>query len=210
MTALVALGWGGTAAYVVQPGDTLSGIAQRFGVSVAELQRANGIEDADRIFAGASLEVPTPAAAAGYPARLTASPERLALVPAFQRWAAANELPADLLMALTWLESGWQNDVVSAKGAMGIGQLMPDTVTFTREILIGVPSLDPKVPEHNIRMSARYLDWLLARSGGDVTRALAGYYQGHRSVERQGIQPTTARYVADVLALRASFGGPTG
>ena len=44
--------------YVVQPGDTLSEIAQRFGSSVDTLVRANGIADPDIIFAGQILCVP--------------------------------------------------------------------------------------------------------------------------------------------------------
>lgn len=44
--------------YVVQPGDTLSEIAQRFGSSVDALVRANGIDDPDLIFAGQILCVP--------------------------------------------------------------------------------------------------------------------------------------------------------
>jgi soluble lytic murein transglycosylase-like protein len=202
LVSLLALGWTGSAAYVVQPGDTLSGIARRLGVPMAELQEANGITDPDRIIAGRELRLP---ARPDYPERLAAAPERLALVPYFERWAAANELPVDLLMAVTWLESGWQNDVVSSKGALGIGQLMPGTVDFTRRVLIGVPTLDPNVPEHNIRMSARFLDWLLHQTGGDVAQAVAGYYQGLRSVREQGPKPETVAYVANVLALRGRF-----
>ena len=44
--------------YVVQPGDTLSEIAQRFGTSVDALVRANGIDDPDLILAGQILCVP--------------------------------------------------------------------------------------------------------------------------------------------------------
>ena len=67
-----------------------------------------------------------PAAAGGgrLPARLAASPERLALVPSFNRWARAYGIPPDLLKALAWMESGWQNQKVSSVGAVGIGQLL--------------------------------------------------------------------------------------
>lgn len=41
--------------------DTLSAIAQRFGTTVEELQRLNGIQDPNRILAGQPLEVPEPA-----------------------------------------------------------------------------------------------------------------------------------------------------
>ncbi len=44
--------------YVVQPGDTLSGIALRFGITVAELAAANGILRRDLIYVGQRLVVP--------------------------------------------------------------------------------------------------------------------------------------------------------
>lgn len=262
VAGVLALGLGASAAYTVRPGDTLSGIAARLGVSVGTLARANGITDPDRLLADERLAIPgtssttpgrvhlvvsgdnlstiarrygvgvralaaandldparylrlgarliVPAAAvaespAGYPARLRASPARLALVPLFERWADANRIPADLLMATTWLESGWQNHVVSSAGALGIGQLMPGTVRFVREDLIGVASLDPGVPEDNIRMSARYLRFLLGYYDGDVRLALAGYYQGPGSVRTKGVQPGTETYIQGVLALRGHF-----
>ncbi len=198
----------------VMAGETLSGIAARYGVSVATLAEANGIADVHHIRSGDALAVPsggagTPPAprstggtsTAGYPARLQASPERLALVPRFEHWAAVSGVPVDLLMAMTWLESGWQNDVVSPVGAMGIGQLMPDTVTWMEDIVIGEP-LDPTNPDDNIRMSARYLRWLLDRTEGDAATALAGYYQGLGAVRTSGVFPSTRVYVADVLSFR--------
>lgn len=44
--------------YIVQPGDGLSSIASRFGVSLADLMAANGISDANSIDAGAQLVIP--------------------------------------------------------------------------------------------------------------------------------------------------------
>ena len=49
----------------VQAGDTLGAIAQRFGTTVEELQRINGILDPDRIFAGQTLELPEPPSGPG-------------------------------------------------------------------------------------------------------------------------------------------------
>ena len=46
--------------YVVRDGDTLSAIAARFGVDEAALQRANGIDDPNNLFAGQSLVIPAP------------------------------------------------------------------------------------------------------------------------------------------------------
>lgn len=44
--------------YTVRSGDTLSKIASRLGTTVAELQRVNGIADANRISVGQVLRVP--------------------------------------------------------------------------------------------------------------------------------------------------------
>jgi LysM repeat protein len=44
--------------YTVAEGDTLQGIADRFGIDIDVLQRLNGIEDVDAIFPGTVLEMP--------------------------------------------------------------------------------------------------------------------------------------------------------
>lgn len=44
--------------HVVRPGETLSGIAARYGASVSELQRLNGIDDPARINVGQRLTLP--------------------------------------------------------------------------------------------------------------------------------------------------------
>lgn len=46
--------------YVVQPGDTLEGIAQRFGTSVASLARANRLSSPSLVFVGRRLVIPKP------------------------------------------------------------------------------------------------------------------------------------------------------
>lgn len=205
---------------VVARGQTLSGLARSLGVSVSDLARANGISDVHFIRAGRRLVVPVgtagavaspasaapPAGARGavLPDRLRQLPERLALMPHFDAAASEFGVPADLLKAMTWLESGWQNDRVSSTRAFGIGQLMPDTVDFLNGILLDAP-LDPRRADHNIRMSARFLAYLLRQNDGDVPRALSSYYQGLASVRRRGPLPETERYVANVLALREKF-----
>ena len=43
--------------YTIQPGDTLSGIAQKFGTTVSELQRLNGISNPNLIYAGNTIRI---------------------------------------------------------------------------------------------------------------------------------------------------------
>src|SRR5687768_6406683 len=93
VVCLGALAAGGSAAYTVRPGDTLSGIARRHGVNVSDLASANALRDPNHIRIGQSLRMPDGRAAqgpAGYPQRLRQSPGRLALVPHFRHWAGAN------------------------------------------------------------------------------------------------------------------------
>jgi soluble lytic murein transglycosylase-like protein len=207
VACLLAVSVAGSAVYVVRPGDTLSAIAGATGVSPAAIVQANKLRDPNHIVIGQTLEIPGMAgptlqlASATFPLVT----QRRALLPAFSWWASANRLPLDLLLAVTWMESGWQNTKVSPVGAVGIGQLMPGTARFVQDELIGRGPLDPKIPEHNIRLSARYLRFLLDRSGGDVRRAVASYYQGPGSVERIGLLPESVTYVDGVLALRRLF-----
>ncbi|HUF85667.1 MAG TPA: lytic transglycosylase domain-containing protein [Acidimicrobiia bacterium] len=191
-------------AHLVGPGETLSAIAARYATSVRALVDLNGIRDANHVQIGRRLRIPDVPAPTGMPARLVASPARLALIPHFERWSVANGLDPALVMAVAWHESGWQNDVVSHAGAVGIGQLLPSTARFISRDLIGVP-LDPAVPADNIRMTARYLRYLLSRTGGDLDHALAGYFQGLASVSSNGRLPVTNDYIAIVRVLRSRF-----
>lgn len=220
--------------YVVGRGDSLTRIARIHGTTVADLAALNGIRDVHRVRVGATLRLrpaSTPAAPAAaratpkpaprptppgkpvklsagerkkLPARLVADPKRVSLLPVFDAAAREHNVPADLLKAMTWNESGWQNDKVSATNAIGIGQLMPDTIAFLNDQLLAAP-LDPNHADQNIRMSARYLAWLLGRSRGDARVALASYYQGPSSVRRLGWYEDTKDYVSVIEALRPRF-----
>lgn len=215
----VAASGAGGSTYQVQSGDTLWSIATRFGTTVDALMKSNDMSDASFVRAGVALRLPanaksstsaTPGASASVlPKELfgvsrAADPAYTSLVPLFDRWADANQLPRDLLKALTYLESGWNNTAVSSVGALGLGQLMPETTDFVNRALLGGMTLDPKVPEENIRLSARYLRYLLDLVGNE-NAALAGYYQGLGSVRRNGLYADTVQYVQNVQFLRRYF-----
>jgi murein DD-endopeptidase MepM/ murein hydrolase activator NlpD len=59
--------------YIVQPGDTLSGIAARFGVTTDDLISANGITDPDNLVVGTRLIIPGPSMIQGEVVTVTVS-----------------------------------------------------------------------------------------------------------------------------------------
>jgi LysM repeat protein len=71
--------------YTVQRGDTLSAIAQRFGLTVAELASANGLANPSLIYAGQILILPGAAGAAPPPAPGPAADKRILIDISEQR-----------------------------------------------------------------------------------------------------------------------------
>jgi LysM repeat protein len=199
--------------YVVKGGDNLETIAHRFGTTVGSLVAANKIRNPNIVVIGTRLKLPPPlgttdgGAPGVLPARLRAHPDRLRLSPRFDYWAGRYGVPPDLLKALAWYESGWQNGVVSSTGAIGVGQLMPFTSDFVANDLLGNPTLDPKRTDDNIRMSARFLRFLLDQTGGAPNLALAAYYQGLARTRQGKFFDDTKRYVAGISSVRTQFRG---
>jgi soluble lytic murein transglycosylase-like protein len=130
---------------------------------------------------------------------------RRQLAPAFARAATESRVPVGLVMGLAWRESEWQEREVSSAGAVGIGQLLPQTSTFVAQDLLHAPSLDPGRAADNIRLTARYLRSLIDELGGDERLGVGAYLQGSTSVRAQGLSPETQAYLAQVQALRREF-----
>jgi LysM repeat protein len=177
----------------VRWGDTLSGIAARYGTTITHLAAINGISPFGVLLAGSHLRVPAavPAMAAG---------GSFDAVGSLERWSAHYGVDPRLARAVAWMESGNNSGAVSSVGAWGVMQVMPATWRFT-ERLIGHPVA--RTPDGNVRIGVAYLHHLLNVFGGDQRLALAGYYQGPAGVRRPGMLRVTERYVADVLALEA-------
>ena len=101
-----------------------------------------------------------------------------------------------LVLAVAAVESGGRADAVSAKGAQGLMQLMPDTARR-----FGVS--DALEAGQNLRGAIAYLDSLLADFDGDPILALAAYNAGAGAVREHGGVPPFAEtrdYVPRVLA----------
>lgn len=100
-----------------------------------------------------------------------------------------------LVAALISAESGGNQSAVSPAGAIGVGQLMPETA---REL-----GVDPYDKLQNIDGTIRYLAQMLQRFGGDVSKALAAYNAGAGAVEAyNGVPPysDTQAYVNNVMS----------
>ncbi len=111
------------------------------------------------------------------------------------RSAAQYGLDPALLRAVIKVESNFNSEAVSSKGAIGLMQLMPLTAA-------ALHVLDPFDPKDNIHAGAALLRRLLNRFDGDLSLALAAYHVGETRV-RQTLDtsalPATQLYVERVL-----------
>jgi LysM repeat protein len=198
---------GGT--YVVQPGDTLSAIAARAGLTVAQLAAANGLDPSGPLLAGSTITLPggAPAAASSTPASVGPPyPTPVVLSAGQVGQAAASEgVPGPLADAVGWQESGFNNDLVSPTGAVGVMQIEPSTWSYVQSVLTPGAPLDPYSATDNVRAGSLYLRALMAQTGSE-SQAIASYYQGPESVQRYGLFPSTQQYVQNILSLEARFG----
>jgi soluble lytic murein transglycosylase-like protein len=152
------------------------------------------------------IPLPAVATAVAGPADDLVPADREYLRPILVRYAQENGLAADLVMSLAWVESTWRKNATSGAGAVGVMQLMPNTVEFVSKRLLGLRSnLDPRNPTSNVRMGAKYLRHLLDQNRGNVRQALIAYNQGLTSLRLNGSYRVAERYADRVLALRPQF-----
>jgi LysM repeat protein len=179
--------------HVVRRGETLSAIAARYGTSVQALARANRIKDPNLILVGAALRIP---AGTARPASEPSVEESL------ERSARKHGVAPSLVKAVAWHESGWRQDAVSDKGAVGVMQVMPDTARFVNDSLEG-GGLNVRSADDNVELGVTYLDHLL-ETMPSKKKALAAYVSGPNSVgaKLKGYQKD---YVRDVKALEPKF-----
>ena len=118
--------------------------------------------------------------------------------------AARHNVDPSLVRALIKVESNFNPNAVSRKGAMGLMQLMPQTA---RQLNV----TNPFDPEQNVEAGVRHLKQLMESFGGDVKLSLAAYNAGAGAVSRSGgipHFPETRNYVRRITGLY--YGGEPG
>jgi soluble lytic murein transglycosylase-like protein len=186
----------------VVPGDTLSGLAARFGTTVGRLARANYMGVTSLLISGRVIAYPLHGAWRHPRARSgssTGTGSSAGIPGLLDFWASHYGVSSSLVRAVAWQESGFHTRIVSPAGAWGVMQVMPETWVFTEQVLIG--EYVPHTTSGNIRIGVAYLHSLLDAFGWNARLAVAAYYQGAGSVMRDGVHVGTEQYVRDVLAL---------
>lgn len=133
-----------------------------------------------------------------FPSRPSYDPSRRSNYDSMIRQIAFHHgVDPDLVKGIIHVESGYNPQALSSKGAMGLMQLMPETAS-----ILGVT--DPWDPLENITGGTKYVSYLLKKYNGDLTKVLAAYNAGPGAVDSyDGIPPyqETQDYVRSVLGI---------
>lgn len=115
--------------------------------------------------------------------------------------AALYDIRFELIKAIIRVESNFNPNAVSPKGALGLMQLMPSNVS-----LFNVRN--PFDPHENVMAGTRFFRQLLERYNSDLSLSLAAYNAGPGAVDRHKDIPPyreTRDYVDKVLKYYALF-----
>jgi soluble lytic murein transglycosylase-like protein len=115
-----------------------------------------------------------------------------------RQYAAHYRVPPELIAAFIDVESRWNPRAVSAKGAMGLMQLMPATAKR-------FGAFQPFDAEQNIAAGTRYVTALMWEFHGDLRLVAAAYYAGDRDISRRQLGYHNPDVVAYVQAVRRRY-----
>jgi LysM repeat protein len=203
--------------HTVRAGETLSGIAVRYRVTVDGIAAANRLVNPSFIRTGQQLRIPGANRAAASRTGGQARAPQVAMPPSMaalvgqrspvrrliEQEARRQSFPPALALAVAWQESGWQGRVVSGAGAIGVMQLLPSTAEWVSATMLHEP-VNPWNAGSNVRAGVALLKHYLDRYGSR-SLALAAYYQGQAGTDRHGIYPISRPYVASILLLERMF-----
>lgn len=111
--------------------------------------------------------------------------------------AREKEVPFHLIKAMIQVESSFDPNAISKKGAMGLMQIMPQSA---EDLNIS----DPFDPKENIMGGTTYLKAMMTRFKGELELAIAAYNAGPTAVEKYSDIPPyqeTIEYVEKVMAI---------
>jgi beta-lactamase class A/LysM repeat protein len=202
--------------YVVQPGDTLSGIAKSLGISQKALLDANEITEPDKLTVGLKLTVPAGALApgasgttnaragqpgAGAPGAGTPAPAALDDAgPILDKLAGQYGVDPALVRALAWIETDGKPQKLNAPGGIGYLTVTDKTFEYIQQTLVK-RTLDRANQADNFEAGIAYVASML-KWGGDETKGLAGFLQGPGSVRTNGVRPNIEQEIKRIQALR--------
>ena len=110
-----------------------------------------------------------------------------------KRTAKKYELSPALVKAIIKVESDFDSEAISSKGAMGLMQLLPSTAKE-----LGVKK--PFSPYENIEGGSKYLKYLLSKFQGNISQSLAAYLLGPNVVINEDNLPSEVEnYIQKVL-----------
>jgi soluble lytic murein transglycosylase-like protein len=125
--------------------------------------------------------------------------------------AARYEHDVNLLRAMVYVESGFDAQAVSRKGAIGLMQVLPTTA---RDMGLAQPSHELFDPARNVDAGARHLRRLMNTFEGQPELAVAAYNAGQGAVAKHGNTvppyPETRAYVEKVRARYMQLRGRRG
>jgi len=195
--------------YTIQPGDTLSAIAQHYNMTIGVLQQANNIDDPALIIAGHTLTIPviTPEATPAPLPKLQfpPKPDDSDTEAIIDQMAAEDGVDPNLVKAVATVESGWHEGAVSSTGAVGVMQLMPGTAQWLETEVFKYPLNEDTSAYDNIKMGTKYLQLLLQSTAGNDHLAVAAYYQGLAPTQDGVFYPDTADYVDMIFRVRDAY-----
>jgi len=133
-----------------------------------------------------------------FPNIVEGQPSRVFSEHCVHRYADHYHIEPEMIEAFIDVESGWQPHAVSAKGAMGLMQLMPATAKR-------FGAFDPFDMEQNIAAGTRYVTSLMWKFQGDQRLVAAAYFAGEHWVGKKRLSFSNPEVIAYVHAVRRRY-----
>ncbi|MDN5896614.1 MAG: transglycosylase SLT domain-containing protein [Nocardioides sp.] len=191
--------------HTVRPGETATALAVKYHAWTDEVISWNHLSGNARLHVGQKIEIPVVLAALPKSEKKNkkkhgvSNSSREQIRRSIVRTAQEHGVGANLALAVSWQEAGWQMHHVSSAHAIGAMQVLPSTGKWMS--LYADHRLRLHKPEDNILAGV-----LLLKHLGDETRStrrqIAAYYQGLGAVREHGLYDDSKQYVRNVQAIR--------